>query len=60
MCVGGEAGGSVVTNENPSRHKGDMKQTRISRLNPMTFNCDLDLGSAWRSHGFCILSHYQS
>ena len=32
--------------ENPSRGKGEMVLTRISRVNPMTLNCDLNLESA--------------
>ena len=44
-------------NENPSRGKRDMERTQNSRLNPMTFNFDLDLESAWLSNGFCTLSH---
>ena len=45
-------------NENPSRSKRDMERTQNSRLNPMTFNFDLDLESAWLSNGFCTLSHW--
>ena len=38
-------------NENHSNGSGDMVQTQISRVNPMTLNCDLDLESAEPSHG---------
>ena len=32
--------------------------TQYSRLNPMTFNCNLDLEFAWLSNEFTILSHW--
>ena len=38
-------------NENSFRSKGDMAQTRNSRLKLVTFNCDLYLESAWLSYG---------
>ena len=33
-----------------------MERTQNSRLKHMTFNCDLDLESAWLSYGFCTSS----
>ena len=36
----------VKSNENRSKGSGDMEQTQNSRVNPLTFNCDLDLESA--------------
>ena len=44
-------------NENRSEGSGDMEQTRSSRINPMTLNCDLELEYGLLSHGFCSLSH---
>ena len=43
-------------NENLSKGSGDMEQTRNARLKHKTFNCDLDLGSAWLSYEFCTPS----
>ena len=43
-------------NENLSRGKGDMEWTPHSKLNPMTFNCDLHLELTYLSHGFCLPS----
>ena len=42
-------------NENRSKGKGDMERTKHTRVIPTALNCDLDLESAWLSHGF---AHY--
>ena len=33
-----------------------MEWTQISKLKLQTFNCDLNLKSAWMNYGFCTVS----
>ena len=40
-------------NEYLSPSKGDIIQTRISRLKLLTFSCELDLESPWLGYAFC-------
>ena len=47
----------VKFNENRSKGSGDIEQTRNSRVNPMTLNCDHDLEPGQLSHWFCTPSH---
>ena len=51
-----EANIQTKFNENHFMGKGDMDQTRNSRLNPMTFNCDLGLDFACLRNRFCTPS----
>ena len=59
FCTSSHRGEHLITklNENPFRLKGDMKRTRNSNFNHMAFNWELDLESAWMSHGFYTLSN---
>ena len=47
----------VKFNENRSKGSADMEQAQISRVNPMTLKCDLDLESVKLKHGLCSLFH---
>ena len=48
----------LKVNENPFTAKGGMEWTKNARLKLLTFDCDLDLESAWLNYGFCTPSHW--